>query len=922
MEIDEEVAATRYWRELARRAGLDRSAMAGRQEESPLVAGMAPPAPAPADSVAEAQRHLRRHFAWAMCHIIWWELALHGEIARSWRAISDLADALLTAALTAAEALLAPRFGRPEQGRFALIALGKLGGRELNLASDIDLMMVWDGEGETRGGRRVCALADYYAQLARMVIRLIDEQTEDGAIWPVDMRLRPGGAAAPIVLSLTATLDHYHNYGQTWERAMLSKARFVAGDRALGEELCAGLVPFIYLRHLDYTLVHALAAMKRRIDRQAGVGAPGPGFDVKRGRGGIREIEFMVQSRQLLFGGRRPEIRARGTIEALAALDRAGLIAAGEAEGLACAYRFWRRVEHAVQARRGEQTQRLPDDYRRWLARALAIDDPHDTACRHASWVHALFVRHMEQMDDDAQGVDWLEQRPPPLPEGLDAEAGVRITRALDAIAGQLRRGLLPERSTDQVRRILQRAMPAWLDDANGVTALESFAELLRAIAGRATWIDLLATHEGTRDWLIGVLAASRYIAGAIVRNPSWLEWPLACEQGDGDIDRIRHALAAITPEQGEAALAELGRQVDRARLHCALAVDAHSADADRIGRWLSGVADEAARAALRLACARMGLPDDFPLVLLAMGKHGSREMGLGSDLDMVFVLVADGEERMGMLEQAQRLGRRVIGILTAAPPFGAGYAFDARLRPSGGSGVLVTTLAGFADYQRHHAAVWEHQALCRARALAPNGEAAARVMQVVEEVLALPRDRRRLADEVVAMRAKMVRHLASRDDRVVNLKQDPGGMVDIEFLAQYARLAFGTGGCSVAAMLEGDSARLPDPWRREAAMLTAAHRRYRTADLLLRVELSCAITTLAWDPARPEWETLRRHGVFDGPEELRRTMTAVRRAFELLLSEAGGSSGREEGTVGGSPAAAHEAMEGLVAPEHHAADR
>ncbi|MDQ6965129.1 MAG: bifunctional [glutamate--ammonia ligase]-adenylyl-L-tyrosine phosphorylase/[glutamate--ammonia-ligase] adenylyltransferase [Mariprofundales bacterium] len=881
-----------YFTTLLQRAELSVDDMATSLVDAKLPDGtsMWVPPYDPSD-VAAAQRYLRRRFAYGMVHIIWWEMQLHGDIEQSWRAISSLADALLQAAECMAVGLIAPRFGTLPDGEYCLVGLGKLGGNELNLGSDVDLLAVWRGSGCSCGGKKSVEPEIWFAHLTRMIIQLIDAQTEDGAVWPVDMRLRPGGASAPVALSLDATLDHYHNYGQTWERAMLSKARPVAGSLALGKELVDALSPFIYLRHLDYTTVNALAEMKSRIDAQSRHHHIAAGFDVKRGRGGIREIEFMIQSRLLLYGGRHAAIRHTGSMEALAALESHGFIAADDGEMMRESYRFWRRIEHAIQARSGEQTQLLPDDYADWLGVATAIDAVEAAMSHHSQRVRAAFQHHIAPVAsaDGEEGGAWLLEEPPALPEVLDAQQQRRIHLALAAVRNQLQRGVLPERCHTHLRRILDRAMPIWLEDANGVDALEAFADFIHNIAGRATWIDLLATHEGALQWFIGALATSRYISRNIVNNPAWLEWPLEQESHGHDIDAIYRSLLAIDPSDEEHALADIGRLVDRGRLLVALAVDAHDVDVATLGRWLARVADGATTAALQLGCRALDLAADFPLVALAMGKHGSQEMGLTSDLDMVFVL-ADDEPmaqvgNRSKIEQAQRLGRRVIQILTAAPPYGGGFEFDARLRPSGESGALVTTLARFAHYQRHEAASWEHQALCRARALAIDGRAAERVAAAVAATLAQPRDRQLLARDMVAMRQKMVRHLASRSRDVINLKQDPGGVVDIEFMAQYAKLVFAVEGQTTADILCSLPPSVPAAWHKYGGELAACHLNYRAIDLLLRVELWRSLRTLPASAAAPEWETLRRHSAIDTPESLRSAMDYVHTAFVELLS-------------------------------------
>ncbi len=833
--------------------------------------------------------HLRRCKQRAMRHLIWWELGLHGDIAASFVAIADFAAGLLEEALAMAMRLIAPRFGGLQGGRFCVIGLGKLGGRELNLGSDIDPLFIWQGEGNSVGGRRDVPAAEYFAHLSRMLIRLFAEHSEDGLVWPVDMRLRPGGDGAAIALSLDATLDFYQNYGQTWERAMLTKARPVAGDMALGEAFVEGVRPFVYRRYLDYTTVAALAEMKRRIDRQAGRQEIGAGFDVKRGRGGIREIEFIVQSMQLVHGGRHPRLRRPSTLSALERLREFGALPDGEAAMLRDAYCFWRRVEHAVQARKGEQTQQLPESFEAYLGGMLAERDVAATMEAYVAGVSEVFARHVLPMDGRETQTSWLTGNHDAELAVLDEDDRRRVLLALERLDAQLLRGLLPERSCAHVDAILARAMPRWLKDANGVAALEAFADLVHAIAGRATWIDLLATHRGALEWLMGVLSASRYLANHIVRDPSWLEWPLAAGHRRSDIDTLCGELSGLGDGDPEQDLAEIGRLVDRARIMAALAVDAHTAGPVEIGEWMSKTADAATRAVLRLSCRQLGLPADFPLVALAMGKHGSREMGLVSDLDMVFVL--DCDDASGMLkgrshgDHAQRLGRRMIHYLSGTPPFGAGFSFDARLRPSGASGALVTTLAGFHEYQLHEAQAWEHQALCRARPVAGPGSSRRRVADVVRQVLDMPRDPERLAAEVLSMRGRMLAHLASKSEQVINLKHDAGGLVDIEFLTQFARLAFGPDARSVVDILGGlITADAPPAWREHSSFLVRGWLDYRQMENALRVELWRSIGKLSCDASAPEWETMRRHAAIHDPDALKSRMRRVHEIFLELL--------------------------------------
>jgi glutamate-ammonia-ligase adenylyltransferase len=834
-------------------------------------------------------RHLRYCKQRGLRHFIWWELGIRGDIELSYQAIADFASGLLQQALAMAGRLIVPRYGRLPHGSFCIIGLGKLGGHELNLGSDVDLLFVWQGKGSTKGGRKSVPVAEYFGHLSRLLIRLMSEHSTDGIVWPVDMRLRPGGNSAAIALSLDATLAHYLEYGQTWERAMLIKARVVAGDAKLGKAFIEGVAPFIYRRYLDYTTVAALADMKRRINDLAGPGSVAAGFDVKRGRGGIREIEFIIQSMQLLHAGRSPALKVQPSMQALARLAGEGLIHTGDAKHLQQAYRFWRRIEHAIQARVGEHTHRLPEDFADYLTRATGITDVTQKMVSHASFVENEFNKHVMPVENSEQsGQGWLTGSYAGLDRLEEADRN-RMVIALKNIEACLSRGILPERSRIQVERILNQAMPRWLDDANGVTALEALAELIHAIAGRATWIDLLATHQGALDWLIGVLSASRYLADHIVRDPSWLEWPLAMEQSGTDIRQVCQHLDQLQGlDDVEQTLAEIGRWVDRCRLLCALAVDAHQADPMIVGGWMADMADAATAAVLRLCYSQMALPEDFPFVALAMGKHGSREMGLVSDLDMVFVLVHDKPDEMigrrSMWEHAQRVGRRMIQYLTGVSPFGAGFEFDARLRPSGSSGVLVTNLNGFREYQLNKAQTWEHQALCRARAVAGPQQARLAVEDVVAHVLAQPRDYASLAQEVVNMRQKMLDHLASKSTAVMNLKYDAGGLVDIEFLAQYAKLAFGGTGRRTVDILQRVPDKAPAPWKCEAGWLASTYLDYRQMENALRVELWQSIGKLSVDSQAPEWETMRRHTNIHSPDRLRDIMAQAHAVFKKLL--------------------------------------
>jgi len=857
-------------------------------------------------SLDEALSSLRQAKISGIPYFLWWELGISGDIEDSAKHLALWASGLIQTALDMAKHLIKLRFGQldEQQGHFTVIGLGKLGGWELNLGSDVDLLFVWDADPSllTSGGRKSIPTKEYYQHLSRLLIRLLDEQTTEGKTWLTDMRLRPNGDGAPICLSLQATLNHYQDYGQTWERAMLSKAAVVAGDQSLGKAFLEGLQPFIWRQYMDYTTVQSLAEMKQRIDKQAGARLIDIGFDVKRGHGGIREIEFIIQSLQLLFAGREPYLAVTSSMAALHQLNSAQYINDDETDVLRNAYRFWRRVEHAVQAYQGLHTHQLPEGWKGWLNYTLNTKDIEHEMLKHSDLVHHLFQHHFNNIADSAeQRQSWIQFTAAELETLIHSlfpaenqSSSHDMNQTLQNIQRQLQRQLLPERSIEQIESLTSFLLNHWQGDANAKTALQAWHDLLHTIGGRATWIDLLANQEQALIWLANMLASSGFIAKNIAKNPTWLEWPLSAQTKDQRITHICHQIAELHPEQHdeEAFLANLGRLVDEARLTTAISIASDdNFDPMLAGRWLSDVADQAVLAALKLALSQYQLPSDFPMVALAMGKHGSRSMGLVSDLDMVFILVHDdpfelGPKQKNHREWSQRVGRRMIQHLSLKPPYGAGFDFDARLRPSGSSGVLVTTLQAFHQYQNNEAQTWEHQALCRARALSFAKKTRQQVNAVKSEVLSQTRDEFSLKHDVNQMRTKMINHLASKSKVVINLKQDKGGLVDIEFLAQYACLYFHVDKTSTVEMLQYLPSHAPKIWLEYAPILTETFILYRRMENALRVHLWASVGRLPTDEETAEWETLRRHTTIPDVETLQSKMSKVHQIFKILLKE------------------------------------
>ncbi len=840
---------------------------------------------------------LRRIKRKGMRHILWWEMGLQSDVLASAFSLSCLASNLLEAGLQMAKNLIGLRHGQIDGGKFCIIGLGKLGGSELNLGSDIDLLFLWQARARQSDGTRSLEAGEYFQRLSRLLLKLMSEYTKDGRAWITDMRLRPGGDGTPLCLSLDATLQHFQNYGQTWERAMLIKARPVAGNLSLGHKFIGGLVPFIFRRYLDYTTVHALGDMKRRIDVEAGKKGIEAGFDVKRSRGGIREIEFLIQSLQLLFGGRYPELRAQPSMSALKKLLLTEMIDVRQADELQHAYIFWRKIEHALQARCGEQTHLLFEGYEQYLSQALSLPGVQTLMQEQATVVQAHFrSRFPEHKAGSGVELPWLEASESEWDQRLlteDNDNKRRLKLALQEIRNDAKRDLLPERGRNQISQIVDQAMLSWQGDANRVQALEALTKLFRQISGRTTWIDLLSSHKAVLAWLLDVLAASAYIRDHLIRNPGWLEWPIENEHGKDRIEHIEKRFKEIFSSElaDEDCLADMARLVDQARITTAMAIATDKADPLSVGSWLAATADQAVMIALQLSLRQLKLPPDFPLVCLALGKHGSCEMGLVSDLDLVFILVHEdpasiGPENRSKREWSQRLGRRIIQHLTTPAPYGAAYDFDARLRPSGRAGVLVTTIEAFSDYQHNEAQTWEHQALCRSRTVAGPKTAQSMVRGLVDSIISKPRKVDKLTHDVVEMRARMLEHLQSKDQLTINLKHDAGGLVDLEFLAQYARLRFGGSHTGTVQILRDLPEATPEPWQERSQQLAQTYLDYRQMENVLRVQLWQSIGRLSASESANEWETMRRHAPIKSPIVLHERMRWAHEQFLLLLNE------------------------------------
>lgn len=775
---------------------------------------------------------LRRYRHRETVRIAWRDLLGLASLEDVLAELSGLADALVATAAEWLASDLSARFGTPSDGEgqplsLIVIAMGKLGGGELNFSSDIDLMFVYRANGETRGGPRSLANQEYFDRLGKKLIPVLNDVTADGFVYRVDMRLRPFGDSGALTASFAALEQYYQVHGRDWERYALIKARALTGTDEERAALAEITRPFVYRRYLDFGAFEAVRDMKAMIDAE--VARYGLERDIKRGAGGIREIEFIGQAFQLVRGGREPRLRLREILPALRGCVELKLLEPADAAALVEAYRFLRVTEHRLQQVHDAQTQTLPDQaleqqriawglgFADWPAFAAALET-HRKAVR-ASF--AALLMPQPAATESASG-DTLGTRVWHAPADLDATQELFVTAGFDdptlaaqALA-QLKDPRFMARLSTDARARLDRLMPplvaACARQANGAVVLGRLVELVRAIARRSVYLALLADHGAALNRLVDLCGASPWIAQQITRSPILLD-----ELLDGRVLATPPARAALTRMLDDAIdtadPGDLDRVMDVLRnfkhqqllrvAACDLMTNFPIAEVSNHLTWIAEViVTKALALAWRDLVAKHGRPRrsgqsrGVGFGVIAYGKLGGLELGYGSDLDLVFVHdrsgpndVTDGAKSIPNDVFFTRLAQRLIHFIATRTPAGQAYELDIRLRPSGASGLLVTSLDAFQDYQRHSAWTWEHQALQRARGIAGTPETLEHFAAIRRDVLRMSRDGARLKADIVDMREKMRAQLDRSDAAQYDLKQGLGGITDIEFMVQYACL-------------------------------------------------------------------------------------------------------------------------------------
>ncbi len=826
-------------------------------------------------------RRLRRA---EMVRIAWRDLGGLADLAQTVGDTSALADALIDQALHHIHTWQSVRFGVPHSADgvpqpLVVFALGKLGAEELNFSSDIDLIFAYPEKGETRDGKRSLDNHEYFIRLAQQLIRVLGKTTEEGIVFRVDMRLRPFGTSGPLVDSFTALEDYYQIHGRDWERYAWIRARPVAGDTAAGKKLIERLRPFVFRRYFDFGALEALRDMKRLITDE--VARRGLEDNIKLGPGGIREIEFVAQAFQLVRGGQQPELRDRRLTRVLDKLQQLDIIPEHAARELRDAYGFLRASEHRLQQVNDQQVHTLPDSDtgRAILAAGMGYPDWESYAAvlaTHRSRVQAHFDQVFGSGEELAAGsragLNALWAGSLDREQALETLCAIGFDPPEEALAQveTLRDGYGIRMLGNRARQRLQKLMPVLLEAVatrdDPIVPLERVLQVVAMVASRSVYLALLLERPLALSQLVRLCAASVMITRQIARHPVLLDELLDPRTLYAPLDapalglELSDRLARVEPGDMEREMDALREFKQTNSLRVAAADVSGALSIDEVSAGLTRIAETALGATLDLAW--RGLVTRYSetpvsetdlqpkaFVIVAYGKLGGGELGYGSDLDLVFL---HGDLKAAGLSLSvdnavffARLGQRIIHFLNTRTPAGFLYEIDARLRPSGASGLLVSSIDSFEDYQLDDAWTWEHQALVRARPIAGSPELAERFRDIRKRVLAKRRDPATLCREVREMRERMRNELSAGGKGHFDLKQDPGGIADIEFLVQYVVLRWPE---RLNDYLEHtDTSRLLDAFREaklmlaeETELLKAAYAEYRehTHTLALREQL------------------------------------------------------------------------------------
>ncbi|MFC1603037.1 bifunctional [glutamate--ammonia ligase]-adenylyl-L-tyrosine phosphorylase/[glutamate--ammonia-ligase] adenylyltransferase [Pseudomonadota bacterium] len=780
-------------------------------------------------SEAALAKALRQFRCYQMVRIIWRDLAQLASLDETLEDLSVLADACIDEALNKLYGWACAEQGVPRdkegvQQYLVVLGMGKLGARELNLSSDIDLIFTFPAHGEVEGGRRSISNEQFFLRLCQRLVQALNQQDANGFVFRVDVRLRPFGDSGPLAMSFAAMEDYYQTQAREWERYAMIKARVVAGDQEMGAELMEMLKPFVYRRYLDFGVIESIRDMKGLISQE--LKRKSMADNIKLGPGGIREIEFIGQAFQLVRGGRDPELQIRPILKVLQLLGEKDLLPAFVVRELTEAYVFLRLAENRLQAWQDQQTHSLPEDElgRLRLARSMDFDN----------W--GSFYRELEQHRQRVQG-QFNQVFAAPQAEAEDEQRALIALwqgKLEDDEAHEILHGIgfnHPAKTLGRLQQLrhshacralgakggqrLEQLMPLLLE-AIGQTSvadqvLERLVPLMEAIARRTAYIALLVERPLALSQLVRLSAQSLWISHQLTRHPVLLDElldprrlyePLHRQDLEKELDSLLASLDADDLEQQMESLRQFA-QSNMLRVAAADVTDAIPLMV--VSDYLTEIAEVITARVLKLAWDSLvlvnGRPtdilgEDTGFAVIGYGKLGGVELGYGSDLDMVFLhggqnanAMTDGKRSVGTDVFYIRLGQRMVHMFTTRTPSGMLYEADMRLRPNGNSGMLASSLKAFEIYQDDDAWTWEHQALLRARAVAGDKKVIAEFNRIRNKILSRERDSEPLRKDVAEMREKMRQSLDKTKPGQFDLKQGSGGIADIEFMVQYAVL-------------------------------------------------------------------------------------------------------------------------------------
>ena len=780
---------------------------------------------------------LRQFRQQQMLAIAWRDLADIANTSETLASLTDLAEVCVDTTLEylyqdQCELLGTPVDSAGKLQRMIVLGMGKLGGGELNFSSDIDLIFGFAEEGETQGAR-VMDNGDFFVRLGQRLIRILNEITADGFVFRVDMLLRPHGADGPLAMSMDGMEQYYQTQGRDWERYAMIKARVIGGDRAAGSALLTMLKPFVYRRYLDYGAFESIRNMKTLLD--ADVKRKGNLDNIKLGLGGIREIEFIGQTFQLIRGGSEIDLQIRSIISVLIMLAQKAIITRQTADDLLLSYDFLRRLENRLQMYADAQIHVLPLDdlHRQSIALAMHCDNWDQLVAetgRQRQLVHDYFNKTvaLPQFAETDVTTDVFDRI---WSGAIVTDEAVQLLQAQGLAAAEnilqqvatFREQALVKALTGTARQRLDKLMPLLLQALQHVThpaeSLQRLLRLLQAIARRSVYLALLIEYPLALEQLVRLCAASPWISNLLTRYPVLLDELLdaqslyAVPDRQHMTDELNHFLQPVLDD--EERLLDNLRKFKQAQMLRVAAMDQAAelevfAVSDQLTLLAEVLLEKVYQLAWQYMIERHGRPQceinskiHYPtMAVVAYGKLGGRELGYGSDLDVVFLHDSQGEAQQTAGANAvpnpvffARLAQRMMHLMATQTGSGRLYEVDIQLRPDGLSGMLVSSFEAYEHYQQSQAWTWEHQALTRARLVVGAAQLATEFARIRRSVLARQRDLSQLTTDVLAMRQKMRDQLATKptgvgQPEVFNLKQDVGGMVDIEFITQYGILA------------------------------------------------------------------------------------------------------------------------------------